>query len=55
MTNPADPTVLQIDGFLMRSLQLFDLEALATIWADSEVTRFLPSRGVPISSTPQNL
>lgn len=49
MTNPADPTVLQIDGFTMRPLQSLDLEALASIWADPEVTRFLPSRGVPIS------
>jgi ribosomal-protein-alanine N-acetyltransferase len=48
MTNPADPTVLQIDGFTMRPLQFLDLEALASIWADPEVTRFLPSRGVPI-------
>lgn len=49
MINPAEPTVLQIDGFIMRPLQIFDLDALAAIWADSEVTRFLPSRGVPIS------
>lgn len=33
----------------MRPIQLDDLNALAAIWADSEVTRFLPSRGVPIS------
>lgn len=49
MTKPAAPTVLQIDGFTMRPLQLSDLGALAAIWADPEVTRFLPSRGVPIA------
>ncbi|MBE9171360.1 GNAT family N-acetyltransferase [Pleurocapsales cyanobacterium LEGE 06147] len=49
MTNPTEPTILQIDDFTMRSLQFCDLDALATIWADPEVTRFLPSRGVPIS------
>ncbi|MBD1851708.1 hypothetical protein [Leptolyngbya sp. FACHB-711] len=48
MSNPADPTVLQIDGFTMRPLQFLDLEALVSIWADPEVTRFLPSRGVSI-------
>jgi [ribosomal protein S5]-alanine N-acetyltransferase len=49
MTCSDNPTVLQIDGFTMRPLQLSDLEALASIWANPEVTRFLPSRGVPIS------
>ncbi|MBD2463624.1 GNAT family N-acetyltransferase [Oscillatoria sp. FACHB-1407] len=49
MTNPADPTVLQVNGFTMRPLQSLHLERLASIWADPEVTRFLPSRGVPIS------
>jgi ribosomal-protein-alanine N-acetyltransferase len=49
MTNPIDPTVLQIDGFTMRPLQSLDLKALAFIWADPEVTRFLPSRGISIS------
>lgn len=48
MTNSVNPTVLQIDGFTMRPLQPSDLDALAAIWADPEVTRFLPSRGVPI-------
>ena len=49
MTNSANPNILQIDNFTMRSLQIFDLDALAAIWANSKVTRFLPSRGVPIS------
>lgn len=49
MTNLADPTVLQINSFTMRPLQASDLDSLAAIWADPEVTRFLPSRGVPIS------
>lgn len=43
-----DPTVLTIDGFTMRPIQTSDLEALATLWADPDVTRFLPSRGAPI-------
>ena len=49
MTNLADPSVLQIDGFTMRPFQASDLDSLAAIWADPEVTRFLPSRGVPVS------
>lgn len=49
MINSTDPTVLQIDGFTMHPIQISDLDALATIWADPEVTCFLPSRGVPIS------
>lgn len=49
MTNPANPKVLHLDDFTMRSLQTSDLDALTAIWADSEVTRFLPSRGIPIS------
>ncbi len=32
----------------MRPLQLSDLDALAAIWLDPEVTRFLPSQGIPI-------
>ena len=48
-TKSFEQAILQIDGFTMRSLQLTDLDALATIWADPEVTRFLPSRGVAIS------
>jgi putative AdoMet-dependent methyltransferase len=49
MTSPTNSAVLQIDGFTMRPLQLEDLDALAAIWADPEVTRFLPSQGNPIS------
>ena len=33
----------------MRPIQASDLDSLAAIWADPEVTRFLPSRGVPLS------
>ncbi len=43
MTNLAEPTVLQIDGFIMRPIQLLDLDALTAIWGNPEVTRFLPS------------
>lgn len=32
----------------MRPIQTSDLDALAVIWANPEVTRFLPSRGMPI-------
>ncbi|WP_210404160.1 hypothetical protein [Chroococcidiopsis sp. TS-821] len=46
-TNSPEPT-LQLDGWTMRSLQSSDIDALAAIWADPEVTRFLPSQGVPI-------
>ncbi|MBD2259566.1 GNAT family N-acetyltransferase [Pseudanabaena sp. FACHB-2040] len=49
MVSSTDPTVLQIDGFKMRPIQVSDLDALAAIWADPEVTCFLPSQGVPIS------
>jgi [ribosomal protein S5]-alanine N-acetyltransferase len=49
MTNSANSTVLQIDGFTMRPLQSMDLDALVAIWADPRVTRFLPSQGKPIS------
>ncbi|MGB3655056.1 MAG: GNAT family N-acetyltransferase [Rivularia sp. (in: cyanobacteria)] len=33
----------------MQPIQTSDLDALAAIWANPEVTRFLPSRGVPIA------
>ena len=49
MVNPLDLAVLRIDGFMMRPIQAVHLDALAAIWADPEVTRFLPSRGSPIS------
>ena len=49
MLNLADPKVLPIDDFTMRPLQVSDLDALAEIWSNPEVTRFLPSRGIPIS------
>ena len=29
--------------------KITDLDILAVIWSDPEVTRFLPSRGIPIS------
>lgn len=48
MANSAKPTILQINGYTMRSLCISDLDTLAAIWADAEVTRFLPSRGIPI-------
>jgi ribosomal-protein-alanine N-acetyltransferase len=40
--------VLPIDRFTMEPLKVSDLDSLATMWSDPEVTRFLPSRGVPI-------
>lgn len=48
MTNPIESR-LQIGNFTMRWLQTSDLDAIAKIWLDPEVTRFLPSRGMPIS------
>ncbi|MBV6626345.1 MAG: GNAT family N-acetyltransferase [Rivularia sp. (in: Bacteria)] len=32
----------------MKPLELSDLDSLTTIWSDPQVTKFLPSRGVPI-------
>lgn len=49
MLSSADSTALPIDRFTMRPVQASDLDALAAIWADPEVTRFLPCRGVPIA------
>ena len=40
--------IMQIDKYTMRPLDGSDLDALSAIWADTEVTRFLPSRGLPI-------
>ena len=37
--------MIEIDGLIMRSLQLRDLDTLTEIWSDPKVTRFLPSRG----------
>ncbi len=37
------------NGLIMKPLQYSDLETLATIWNDPEVTQFLPSRGATIS------
>jgi ribosomal-protein-alanine N-acetyltransferase len=48
MVDSTDPLILKIDGLTMRPLLCGDLETLAAIWADPEVTRFLPSLGVPI-------
>ncbi len=41
--------VLPLDGFAMRPIQSGDLDALAAIWADPQVTRYLPTLGQPIS------
>ena len=41
--------IIQIDGYTMRPLNISDLDVLSAIWADTEVTRFLPSHGLPIS------
>ncbi|MBE9214362.1 GNAT family N-acetyltransferase [Plectonema cf. radiosum LEGE 06105] len=48
MASSTDSTILNINGFIMRPIQISDLDALAAIWAKPQVTRFLPSRGVPI-------
>ena len=51
MANSIESNILQIDSdnFIMRSVKTSDLNDLAEIWADPEVTRFLPSQGLPIS------
>ncbi|MEO0836953.1 MAG: GNAT family N-acetyltransferase [Cyanobacteria bacterium J06642_3] len=51
MANSIESNILQIDidNFIMRSLQTSDLNDLAEIGADLEVTRFLPGQGLPIS------
>ncbi|MEO0842241.1 MAG: GNAT family N-acetyltransferase [Cyanobacteria bacterium J06643_5] len=48
MFNNSDEKILQLDKFTMEPLQLSDLDSLTTIWSDPEVTKFLPSRGLPI-------
>ena len=48
MADSVKSTILQINGYTMRPLCINDLDSLAAIWADPEVTRFLPSRGLPI-------
>ncbi|MEM6751812.1 MAG: GNAT family N-acetyltransferase [Cyanobacteria bacterium P01_C01_bin.38] len=48
MVGDSNPKILHFDGLTMKPLQLSDFDSLAAIWADPEVTKFLPSRGVPI-------
>lgn len=49
MADSVRSTILQINGYTMRPLCINDLDSLAAIWADPEVTHFLPSRGLSIS------
>jgi len=51
MADSVKPTILQIDGYTMRPIYDTDLDTLTAIWADAEVTRYLPSRGLPIPKT----
>lgn len=48
MVDTIEPTILQIEGYTMQPIRDPDLDTLTAIWADPEVTRFLPSRGIPI-------
>ena len=48
MADTIEPSILQIEGYTMRPVRDTDLDTLTAIWADAEVTRFLPSRGIPI-------
>ena len=48
MVGDSNPKIIHLDRLTMEPLQLFDLDSLAAIWSDPEVTKFLPSRGVPI-------
>jgi len=48
MASDSNVKILQIDGFTMKPIGVSDLDVLAAIWSDPEVTKFLPSRGVAI-------
>ena len=48
MVGDSNYQILQIDRLIMEPLQFSDLDSLAAIWSNPEVTKFLPSRGVPI-------
>ena len=48
MVGDSNPKIIHLDRLTMEPLQLFDLDSLAAIWSDPEVTKFLPSRGVAI-------
>ena len=48
MVSRFESSILQIEDFIMRPVCLSNLNALEKIWTDTEITRFLPSRGVPI-------
>ena len=49
MAHSIKSNILSLDNFTMRPIKTSDLEDLINIWADPEVTRFLPSQGLPIS------
>lgn len=49
MADCADPSILQIGELIMRPLAAGDVDAIATLWADPKITRYLPSRGAPIA------
>ncbi|MDY7020094.1 MAG: hypothetical protein SWJ54_01870 [Cyanobacteriota bacterium] len=38
--NTGDPAFLKIDRFTMQPVQMLNLDSLAAIWTDPEVTRF---------------
>ena len=46
--NDFNSVVILINALIMKPIQISDLDNLTSIWADPKVTRFLPSRGVPI-------
>ena len=48
-SRPLPSDAIQLDGFRMQPIQQSSLTALADIWSDPEVTRFLPSQGKPVS------
>lgn len=49
MVHVSNSITLPIKDFRLRPLQISDLDSLLSIWSDSEVTRFLPSRGKPVA------
>jgi ribosomal-protein-alanine N-acetyltransferase len=45
----ANERILQIDGFIMRPVQISDLDVFTALWSDPVITKFLPIRGIGLS------
>ncbi|MDF5718850.1 MAG: hypothetical protein PUP93_34545 [Rhizonema sp. NSF051] len=46
-------SMIEFAGLTMRPVQTSNFDALVTIWADTEVTRFLPSRAIQLQKKEQ--